>query len=74
MMTRPENFTTVYLLKSRIRTSMISMIISAICGIINITEAMSPANKEPWSHWLTAGFCFGLLVAIAMQKAISRWA
>ena len=40
-----------------------TIIICAICALIQLPSAMNPANPEAWANWMSSGFCFGLMVA-----------
>lgn len=51
---------------------MSAMIICAICAIFNIVAAMQPDNSQAGVNWVAAGFCFGLLVATVVNKAMNR--
>ena len=45
-----------------------TIIIYAICAIVNILVATDSNNPEAWANWLSAGFCLGMMVvAIAMK-------
>jgi hypothetical protein len=47
-----------------------TIIICALCVIIQLPLAMDANNPDAWTNWLSIGFCFGIMIAAIVMKVM----